>query len=672
MRKYIFISLIFAIFLFYSSGCGGNGNINGAIHPADNFLTGPGSSTGTFTVKIDLPAKKDLTGQVIPWQRKYLKVIFISGDGISAPVTFPDSAGHPNGQDIDAEGSTITATGIPLGLKTVRIEILNSAGIVIAQRTLGFYMERTGYNAGNIQMGIAIDSDGNCNPSSIEIGLTASPVTLYVENQGNNSRAVKINSVVNQLNGVTEAVQPDTPSVYDTKSFDFTVSGTYGIFVGNGGETDPSVHKGDVIIYSPVNITSFTPTSEQTGSEVTITGEGFDSVTPGNNTVKFNGVTAASITVDSSTQIRAIVPAGATSGKISVSTRGSTAISATDFSVFNLFLYVTAGFNKVYGYAVEANGNLTSLGNSPFTAGNSVSKITVDPSGKFLYVGNLNDLNISGYTVGNDGNLTSIGSPSATGSYPYGITIDPSGRFLYFSVSTVIPGINEVSGFTINTSTGGLTSLGSSLSTGDFPYDITVEPSGRFLYSANNYSHNISAYSINSATGALTELSGSPFTGGGLSGPWYITADPFGKFLYVTNYNTASVSAFTINTSTGSLSPVAGSPFAAGITPQGVISDPSGKFLYVANQNSSNISVYTIDGTTGALTASGSPVATGNFPRFISIDPSGKFLYVANSENNTISGYSVNQITGALTPLATPIFSTGNQPSHMAIVKKNL
>jgi len=555
----------------------------------------------------------------------------------------------------------------------VRIEILDNGGTVIAQRTLGFYMERTGYNAGNIQMGIAIDSSGNCSPSTIEIALTVSPVTLYVENQGNSSRSVKINSVVKQLNGVVQAVQPDTPSIYDVKSFDFTSAGTYGIFVGNGDDADPSTHKGDVIIYSPVKIASFTPSSDRTGSEVTITGENFDSVTPGNNIVKFNNTTAISIIVDSSTQIRAIVPAGATSGKISVTTRGSTATSVTDFGVIgSLFLYATcADTVKIYGYTIDPNGLLTSLGGSPFAAGASCYQITADPFGKVLYAGNLGSSNISGYTVGNDGNLTSAsGSPFGTSYLPRGIKTDPSGKFLYASISDGTT-INKIYSYSINGSTGAITYFDPNLPAGSLPNDMTVELSGKFLYTANKDSSNISGYSINSVTGALTELSGSPFTGGGLAGPWYITTDPSGKFLYVTNYDTASVSAFTIDSSTGSLTPVSGSPFAAGSHPQSVIADPSGKFLYVANFNTNTISIYTINGTTGELTSAGS-ASTGNRPRSLAVDPSGKFLYVTNQLANSISGYTINQSTGALTPLSTPTFSTGGQPLHMVIVKKLL
>jgi|GEM_PF-6630013 len=76
-------------------------------------------------------------------------------------------------------------------------------------------------------------------------------------------------------------------------------------------------------------IIAFNPTSGPVGTIVTITGSNFTGTT-----VKFNGVNAI-FTVDSPTQITATVPSGATTGPISVTTPGGTAVSATNFTVLN-------------------------------------------------------------------------------------------------------------------------------------------------------------------------------------------------------------------------------------------------------------------------------------------------------------------------------------------------
>ena len=75
-------------------------------------------------------------------------------------------------------------------------------------------------------------------------------------------------------------------------------------------------------------ITTFSPTSGTVGTPVTITGSGFIQATA----VGFNR-TAATFTVNSDTQISTTVPTGATTGKITVTTKGGSGASTTNFTV---------------------------------------------------------------------------------------------------------------------------------------------------------------------------------------------------------------------------------------------------------------------------------------------------------------------------------------------------
>ena len=75
-------------------------------------------------------------------------------------------------------------------------------------------------------------------------------------------------------------------------------------------------------------IISFTPPSGAVGTSVILTGTSFTQTT----SVKF-GTKAATFTVNSDTQITTTVPTGAVTGKISVTTPGGTANSATSFTV---------------------------------------------------------------------------------------------------------------------------------------------------------------------------------------------------------------------------------------------------------------------------------------------------------------------------------------------------
>src|SRR5438445_11342194 len=74
-------------------------------------------------------------------------------------------------------------------------------------------------------------------------------------------------------------------------------------------------------------IQSFAPASASQGTTVTITGVNFTGV----SSVTFNSVRATSFTVNSSSSISAVVPAGVTTGRIKVS---SPAGSATSDQIF--------------------------------------------------------------------------------------------------------------------------------------------------------------------------------------------------------------------------------------------------------------------------------------------------------------------------------------------------
>jgi YD repeat-containing protein len=75
----------------------------------------------------------------------------------------------------------------------------------------------------------------------------------------------------------------------------------------------------------------FSPGRGAAGVAVRISGQGF-SPTAGQNTVRFNG-TVASVSTASNTALTAVVPAGATTGPITVTVGSETASSTTDFIV---------------------------------------------------------------------------------------------------------------------------------------------------------------------------------------------------------------------------------------------------------------------------------------------------------------------------------------------------
>jgi len=107
---------------------------------------------------------------------------------------------------------------------------------------------------------------------------------------------------------------------------------TDGLFYG---DTENGGAHGDGVFYSfNVGLAPFiklVTTSGIVGSKVGIIGQGFDSA----SVVKFNGVAAKTITLSGTTFITATVPAGATDGKVTVTTRTTTLTSTKTFIVHN-------------------------------------------------------------------------------------------------------------------------------------------------------------------------------------------------------------------------------------------------------------------------------------------------------------------------------------------------
>ncbi len=175
-------------------------------------------------------------------------------------------------------------------------------------------------------------------------------------------------------------------------------------------------------------------------------------------------------------------------------------------------------------------GTLTPIAGTPFCAGTSPSAIASVPSGPpnagtlpvtpFLYVTDSSQNQVIAYQILNTGALKSVvTSPPPTGTAPDGITVDPRGNYVYVANRTG----SSVSGYTINQSTGALTTLASSTTTGAAttqaqPGCVIVEPAlGRFVYTADFLGGDVTGFVLDPNTGALSATLGVYYGTAGLS-----------------------------------------------------------------------------------------------------------------------------------------------------------
>jgi hypothetical protein len=132
-----------------------------------------------------------------------------------------------------------------------------------------------------------------------------------------------------------------------------------------------------------------------------------------------------------------------------------------------------------------------------------------------------------------------------------------------------------------------------------------VDPTGRFVYTANQNS-TVSQYSINTSTGALTSITTDISTG---NNPRCIAVDPTGKFVYVTTYNGGTINQYSINQITGALTSIT-TAITVGNNPYGVAVDPTGRFLYVAHNSDNTVGQYLINNFIAAGSALINPTIT--------------------------------------------------------------
>lgn len=204
----------------------------------------PGNETGQFTMTLLTPGANsknnfNANSRVLPTGTATLKVT-IDGEKIASSIIQATDISTGTGP------FTMTVSDVPVGLNEALIQILDASSGILAQRRHGFYMTAGGTaGPGAIHMGVAVKSDGACEPSNITV---PEDTILYFENWDTvNNRTVKLNAsamVIGPITKVAGQTVPNTPKVYSAMSYTFSDYGTYNYDSGYGAP-------GSVIVVLP-------------------------------------------------------------------------------------------------------------------------------------------------------------------------------------------------------------------------------------------------------------------------------------------------------------------------------------------------------------------------------------------------------------------------------------
>ena len=344
-------------------------NIGGAATPVtvvgSSFGVTPGSSTITFNGVAAKPTT---------WTDTSISVLPPAGVTTGAVVVTVNAVAS-NGVNfsVSTTGSlagTITQTGNAAPINGAVIEALQG-GVLQSSSTSG---ANGSYNISTLNTGtydLRVSAVGY--EATTQTGVVVSPNTTTTVDKSlavdSPSEISYVHDELGRLAGVVTASEK-VSYAYDD--------------VGNL----LSISRGSSAI---VSIIEFTPNSGGAGAEVTIFGTGF-SATPSQNAVTFNGV-AATVTSVGKTHIVTNVPAGATTGPISVTTPLGTGVSNTAFVIGSLAPTISS-FNPTTGTTGTAvvisgtnfdptfynNKTKFNLAASAVTAGTTSSLNTTVPS----------------------------------------------------------------------------------------------------------------------------------------------------------------------------------------------------------------------------------------------------------------------------------------------------
>ena len=224
-------------------------------------------------------------------------------------------------------------------------------------------------------------------------------------------------------------------------------------------------------------------------------------------------------------------------------------------------------------------------------------------------------------------------STISVGNSPYAVAVNPSTNTVY-SANIGANSVSVIDGWS-NTVT-------ATVSVGSGPDGVAVNPSTNTVYVANNTGTSVSV--INGSTNTVT----STVTVG--RNPVGVAVNPSTNTVYVANCVDDTVSV--INGSTNTVT----STISMGSCPSAVAVNPSTNTVYVTNQNDSTVSV--INGSTNAVT---STVSVGSGAVAVAVNPSTNTVYSAN-----IGANSVSVINGSANTVTSTI-SVGNGPSGVAV-----
>jgi 6-phosphogluconolactonase len=299
-------------------------------------------------------------------------------------------------------------------------------------------------------------------------------------------------------------------------------------------------------------------------------------------------------------------------------------------------LYTCNSNGFVSAYSVMNEGRSLTLLNKVPSEGGDPSYISLDKTGKYIFVANYQGGSIVVWALKPDGSIgeqtafvqhtgNGVDAKRQTHAYAHSIIVDPTNRF----VLTADLGLDKLFVYKFDVKTGALTPNDRafvSVPPGLGARHVVFHPNGRWVYLDNEMGSKVVFFHWDSTKGSLNQVevvSMLPGEFAGTSAAADMKVSPDGRFLYGTNRyegkgQNGDIVVFAIEKKIGLLKAIQHIS-SGGETPRNCEFDPSGQWMVVTNHGSNNAVVFKIDQKMGTLTQQGAPVSVPYpfSPRFV-------------------------------------------------------
>lgn len=281
---------------------------------------------------------------------------------------------------------------------------------------------------------------------------------------------------------------------------------------------------------------------------------------------------------------------------------------------------------------------------------------------RFLYAANELDAGrVSAFAVKDDGALEFLNEQPTEGAHPCHLEIDPSGKFLlsanYSSGSVAIHPIAE------DGSLGKATQIVQREGTGPnkdrqegpHAHQVTFDPAGAFAFDVDLGSDSVYVSTL-TEDGRLEEVDRLAIHAG--AGPRHLVFHPGGGAAYVINEldSTLTVCSY----ADGKLAVVQ----TVSTRPEGtegenypaeILISADGRFVYGSNRGDDSIAVFGVSADGLQVELVQTIGSGGAWPRHLAFSNDGTKLYAANERSDAVAVFAVDQSSGVLTATGTPL-----------------